>query len=164
MATFDYEGVALVENVATPVTITFSVRQMSRTAGFEVLRKFDALAPLFTNLPDLLHEGDWLLVERAPVEIRIGGDVFTSGERTVTAKDGSVLKFVLPITREAFHDLPMDLTEAWIQAASVANPFYLGAIKKAVGLTSTPTITVPRSGNESLIVSTPPPPATPTTG
>ena len=152
MATFTYENA------------TFTVRGMSRTAGLEVLREFDAITPLYDgNNIELLREGDWLAVKHAPVTIRIGEDAFTDGERVVNSENDGAIKVVLPITRDAFFALPIPLTEAWITAAHMSNGWYIEALKKVFGLTAG-TNSGPKSGNGQSNVQTQTSPMMKTTG
>lgn len=133
MATFQYENA------------TFTVRGMSRTAGLECLREFDAITPLYKdNIVELLREGDWLTVKHAPTTIRIGEDAFTEGERTVHSENDGDVKITLPISRDVFFALPMPVTEAWVTAAHLSNSFVIDAIKKAWALPTTETSTEPK--------------------
>lgn len=153
MATFQYENAA------------FTVRGMSRTAGLECLREFDAITPLYTdNTIELLREGDWLAVKYAPVTLRIGEDAFTDGERVIKSENDGDVKIVLPITRDAFFALPLPVTEAWITAAHLSNGFFIEALKKVFALPTMATTSEPKSGSASSPDLTARHPETKTTG
>jgi len=144
--------------------VTFTVRSMTRTAALECTKEFEIITPLYAEATDdLLREADWLAVKHAVTVIRIGEDVFTDGVRLIKGDDDEPLTLVLPITREPFFALPMNLTEAWITAAHMANSWYIEIAKKAFGLTAE-TNNAPKSGNASSNASTPLSLATKTTG
>lgn len=138
MATFQYENA------------TFTVRGMSRTAGLEVLREFDAIKPLYQdNAVELLREADWLAVKHAPASLRIGDDAFTEGDRIINSENDGDVRIVLPITRDTFFALPLALSEAWVTAAHLSNSWYIEALKKTFALPTMVTTTEPKSGSAS---------------
>lgn len=144
MASFQYENAV------------FTVRGMSRTAGLECLREFDAITPLYEgNIIELLREGDWLTVKHAPVTMRIGEDAFTEGERVLKSENDGDVKIVFPITRDVFFALPLPLTEAWVTAAHLSNGWVIETIKKMFALPTAATISEPKSGSASSPVSVP---------
>lgn len=117
--------------------LSVNVGEMSRTQAIECCRKFDALLEIFPDYIEQLAEADILTVLEAPVVIKVNGEVFTIGERTIELPDEQPFKLVLPLTRECFDALPMSLATAWISAALRSNEWFIDTLKKAAGLTTT---------------------------
>lgn len=117
--------------------LSVSVGEMSRTQAIECCRQFDKLTTLFTEYVELMAEADILTVLHAPVVVKINGEAFSSGERMIELPDEQPFKLVLPLTRNAFNNLPMSLATVWISAAIRSNEWFIDTLKKVVGLTPT---------------------------
>lgn len=126
--------------------LSVNVGEMSRTQAIECCRKFDALLEIFPDYIEQLAEADILTVLEAPAVIKVNGEVFSIGERTIQLPDEQPFKLVLPLTRECFDGLPMSLATAWISAALRSNEWFIDTLKKAAGLTSTSNLES-KSGN-----------------
>lgn len=116
--------------------LSVSVGEMSRTQAIECCRKFDALTEIFTNYIELMAETDILTVLEAPAVVKINGEVFSLGERTIELLDERPFKLVLPLTHDCFDALPMSLATAWINAALRSNAWFIDTLKKTMTLTT----------------------------
>lgn len=127
--------------------LSVSVGEMNRTQAIECCRKFDELATVFTVYAALMTEADILTVCHAPVVVKLNDEVLGAGERTIELPNGDTFKLVLPLTRTNFNNLPMSLSEVWINAAIRSNEWFIDTLKKVVGLTPMSSF-VSESGNE----------------
>lgn len=117
--------------------LSVSVGEMSRTQAIECCRKFDAITEIFTDYVEQTSEADILVVLEAPVVIKVKGEAFTVGERTIQLSDDESFVLSLPLTRDSFDALPMSLATAWINAALRSNEWFIDTLKKVYSLTTT---------------------------
>ena len=126
--------------------LTVTVGEMSRTQGIDCARQFDLLAKVYTDYDELMREADALVVINSPTTIRTGDKMLSDGVHGIKLDD-KVVKLVLPLTRDSFYELPMSLSEAWVNAAVSENGWFIDTLKKAFSLTS-PNNSEPKSGSE----------------
>jgi hypothetical protein len=139
--------------------LTVKVGEMSRRQGIACAQAYRELAAE-GSIEDLMYEIEVALALYAPVKIAHLTLPITEGKRTLVMEDGTEVTLILPITREAFNDLPMTLARAWAEAAMTANWWIVEDLKNSARRVAEMKLEL-LSGNEQS--NAPQPPPSPTT-
>lgn len=127
-------------------TLTVSVGECSRTQAIECTRAFDALTKVVQDFDELMAETNVLGVVFAPNVVRVGGEIFSAGEREIAVNDEMPFKLILPLTHDNFVKLPVTLTRLWIDAMVRSNGWLIDDLKNWLSLISASN-SEPKSGS-----------------
>lgn len=125
--------------------LTFRVGEMTRKQSFDVMRELQVLA--LTSVTDtlLFEEISSIFILYSPYSILRGSEVL--GQTFEGDIEDSHVVIRPPLTREMINALPVTLVDAWIEAATAANPWVQDVLKKSLTVVknATPSASAPSS-------------------
>ncbi len=116
--------------------LTLIVGLVSRAKALQVVQVFNSLMEAeIDNAGFITNEFNFAYVINAPLKVLWKGKLLENGVHTLEFGEYDDITLTLPITRETFDELPVDLTAMWIEAARAENEWLNQHFLSAMRLT-----------------------------
>lgn len=102
--------------------LTLIISEVSRAKALQVVQVVNALMEAeIDNAGFISNEFNFAYVNNAPVKALWDGKLLEEGTHTLKFEEYDELTLTLPLTREAFENLPISLSAMWVEAAQAEN-------------------------------------------
>jgi hypothetical protein len=102
--------------------LTLIIGMVNRAKALQVVQVVNSLMDAeIDNAGFISNEFNYAYVSNAPLKVLWDGKLLEDGTHTLSFEEYDELTLTLPITRDCFDALPVDLTAHWIEAATLEN-------------------------------------------
>lgn len=102
--------------------LTLIISEVSRAKALQVVQVVNALMEAeLDNAGFISNEFHFAYASNSPVKALWDGKLLDNGTHILKFEEYDELTLTLPLTREAFEELPVSLSAVWIEAAEAEN-------------------------------------------